>query len=204
MNENYLPLAYLNAWEYCPRRFYIEYELGEMADNEYIVQGRHIHRNVDNEGTHQEENTITHRHQWVWSDRLKVNGIIDAVEEKEGVLIPLEYKKGRQGKHLNDHFQLCAAALCIEERTNKTISYGEIFYYGNRRRQKVEFTSQLRQMTENAIAQCLALSESASAHITTQGKMPPPINNAKKCQACSLKNICLPQEIRYLLKEKVL
>ena len=41
MNENYLPLAYLNAWEYCPRRFYLEYELGEMADNEYILQGRY-------------------------------------------------------------------------------------------------------------------------------------------------------------------
>ncbi len=31
--ENYLPLAYLNAWEYCPRRFYLEYQLGEMEDN---------------------------------------------------------------------------------------------------------------------------------------------------------------------------
>ena len=193
MINNYLPLAYLNAWEYCPRRFYIEYELGEMADNEYILQGRHIHRNVDTEGTHQEEDTITHRHQWVWSDRLKINGVIDAVEEKQGKLIPLEYKKGRQGRHLNDHFQLCAAALCIEERTNQTISYGEIFYYGNRRRQKVEFTPQLRQMTESAIA---------SAHAMTKGKMPPPINNTKKCQACSLKNICMPQEMKYLLKEK--
>lgn len=194
MNENYLPLSYLNAWEYCPRRFYIEYELGEMADNEYILQGRHIHRHVDIEGTQQDEDKIIHRHQWVWSDRLKVNGVIDAVEEKEGELIPLEYKKGRQGKHLNDHFQLCAAALCLEERTNKTISYGEIFYYGNRRRQKVEFTFQLKQMTENAIV---------SAQTNTQGKMPPPINNTKKCQACSLKNICLPQEIKLLLKEKV-
>ena len=25
MNQDYLPLAYLNAWEYCPRRFYLEY-----------------------------------------------------------------------------------------------------------------------------------------------------------------------------------
>ena len=193
MNENYLPLAYLNAWEYCPRRFYLEYELGEMADNEYILQGRYLHRNVDIEGTYQDEAILTHRHQWVWSDRLKVNGVIDAVEEKDGELIPLEYKKGRQGRHLNDHFQLCAAALCLEERTNKTISYGEIFYYGNRRRQKVEFTSQLRQMTEQAIT---------LAHATALGKMPPPINNSKKCQACSLKNICLPKEMKYLLQEK--
>ena len=191
MNENYLPLAYLNAWEYCPRRFYLEYELGEMADNEYILQGRYLHRNVDIEGTHNEEGILTHCHQWVWSDRLKVNGVIDAVEENDGELIPLEYKKGCQGRHLNDHFQLCAAALCLEERTKKTISYGEIFYYGNRRRQKVEFTPQLRQMTEQAIT---------LAHATALGKMPPPINNNKKCQACSLKNICLPKEMKHLLQ----
>lgn len=44
-----------------------------MADNEYILQGRHIHRNVDTKGTHQEEDTITYRHQWVWSDRSILN-----------------------------------------------------------------------------------------------------------------------------------
>lgn len=32
--------------------------LGEMADNEYILQDRHVHRNVDVEGTHQEKNII--------------------------------------------------------------------------------------------------------------------------------------------------
>jgi len=48
MTENYLPLA-LNAWEYCPRRFYLEYQLGEMEDNEHII-GRYLHRNIDEEG----------------------------------------------------------------------------------------------------------------------------------------------------------
>ncbi|MDM3846553.1 MAG: hypothetical protein PT120_00040 [Aphanizomenon gracile PMC649.10] len=32
-------------------------------------------------------------------------------------------------QHLNDHFQVCAAALCLEERTGRTITYGEIFYH---------------------------------------------------------------------------
>ncbi|MBM0740353.1 hypothetical protein JOY44_01750 [Phormidium sp. CLA17] len=39
MND-YLPLSYLNAREYCPRRFYLEYMLGEMADNEHILLHR--------------------------------------------------------------------------------------------------------------------------------------------------------------------
>jgi CRISPR-associated exonuclease Cas4 len=191
--EDYLPLAYLNAWEYCHRRFYLEYVLGEMEVNEHILLGQHLHRNVDDEGVSKEGDTLVHRSQWVWSDRLKVSGVIDAVEERDNQLIPLEYKKGKMAKHLNDHFQLCAAALCLEERLGKRIEYGEIFYYANRRRQKVEFSDSLRTMTEQAIAM---------AWKTSVGKMPAPIQNSKKCEACSLKRICLPQEIKQLLLER--
>ncbi|WP_088889835.1 CRISPR-associated protein Cas4 [Leptolyngbya ohadii] len=192
MNEAYLPLAYLNAWEYCPRRFYFEYVLGEMEDNEHIILGRHLHRNINEEAVIQEGDTRIHQQQWVWSDRLQVSGIIDAVEEREGQLIPIEYKKGKMAKHLSDHFQLCGAALCLEERTGQSIAQGEIFYHANRRRQKVIFTPQLRQMTEEAIA---------SAQAADQKPMPPPIDHAKKCQACSLQGICLPFEVKHLRQQ---
>ncbi|MEA5472498.1 CRISPR-associated protein Cas4 [Spirulina sp. 06S082] len=189
MTDHYLPLSYLNAWEYCPRRFYWEYVVGEMADNEHIILGRHLHRNIDEPGESREGDVLVRRQQWVWCDRLQVKGIIDAVEEKEGILVPLEYKKGRANKHLNDHFQLCGAALCLEERTGKSIAFGEIFYHGNRRRDRVEFTSDLRRATEVAIA---------SARETAVGSMPAPIDNSRKCRDCSLKGICLPKELKYL------
>lgn len=194
MIENYLPLAYLNAWEYCPRRFYLEYELGEMEDNEHILIGRHLHRNIDEEGITQEGDTLVHRHQWVWCDRLQISGIIDAVEERDRQLIPLEYKKGKMANHLNDHFQLCAAALCLEERTGHSIAYGEIFYHSNRRRQQVMFTPQLREATEQAIV---------AAQMAAKGAMPRPIEHPKKCQACSLQGICLPFEVKQLLQEVI-
>jgi CRISPR-associated exonuclease Cas4 len=187
--ENYLPLAYLNAWEYCPRRFYFEYVLGEMADNEHIILGRHVHRNIDQERVIREGETTIHQQQWVWSDRLGVSGIIDAVEETYGELVPIEYKKGKMGKHLSDHFQLCAAGLCLEDRLGCTIVQGEIFYHANRRRQKVPFTPELRQMTEQAIADAIAACDRP---------MPAPIDNPRKCQACSLQEMCLPKEMRLL------
>ncbi|KOP27689.1 CRISPR-associated protein Cas4 [Hapalosiphon sp. MRB220] len=192
MNENYLPLAYLNAWEYCPRRFYLEYVLGEMEDNEHIILGRHLHRNINEELVITEGDTVIRQQQWVWSDRLKIAGIIDAVEESEGQLIPVEYKKGKMAQHLNDHFQLCGAALCLEERTGRSIAYGEIFYHANRRRQTVAFTPQLRQATENAIA---------LAQVAANQQMPAPINNTKKCSSCSLQRICLPFEVKALRAE---
>ena len=94
--------------------------------------------------------------------------------------------------HLNDHFQLCAAALCLEERTRRSITYGEIFYHGNRRRQKVVFTPQLREATKQAIA---------AARMAAKGAMPAPIEHPKKCQACSLQGICLPFEVKQLQRE---
>jgi CRISPR-associated exonuclease Cas4 len=191
MTENYLPLAYLNAFEYCPRRFYWEYVLGEMVDNEHILIGRYLHRNINEEETIQEGDKIIHKQQWVWSDLLQIKGIIDAVEETDNQLVPVEYKKGKMAKHLNDHFQLCASAICLEENTGKTINYGEIFYHGNRHRQVVNFTEQLRLATKEAIN---------SAHQTATESMPLPINNSNKCRDCSLKTICLPQEIKTLLK----
>ncbi len=190
--ENYLPLAYLNAWEYCPRRFYLEYVLGEMEDNEHIILGRHLHRNINQESVIQEEERLIHQQQWVWSDRLLVSGVIDAVEDREGHLVPLEYKKGKMARHLNDHFQLCAAALCLEERTGREIVYGEIFYHANRRRQKVSFTPELRQATEAAIA---------AARQAVNRPMPVPIDHPKKCHSCSLMSICLPLEVKQLLQE---
>lgn len=189
MTENYLPLAYLNAWEYCHRRFYLEYVLGEMEDNEHILLGRHLHRNINEETVITEGDTVIHQQQWVWSDRLKIAGIIDAVEETNGQLIPVEYKKGKMAQHLNDHFQLCGAGLCLEERTGNTIAYGEIFYHANRRRQTVAFTPELRQATEQAIV---------LAQLAVQKDMPAPINHTKKCQSCSLQRICLPFEVKAL------
>lgn len=188
-DETYLPLSYLNAWEYCHRRFYLECVLGEFEHNEHTVTGTHIHRHIDNETTRREGDTIIHQQQCVWSDRLMISGIIDAVEETHGILVPIEYKKGRMGKHLSDHFQLCGAALCLEERMGKTIEYGEIFYHANRRRERVMFTPQLRQTTEAAIA---------AARIAGDFPIPAPINHPKKCQACSLQYICLPNEMRLL------
>jgi CRISPR-associated exonuclease Cas4 len=190
--ENYLPLSYLNAWEYCPRRFYLEYVLGEFQSNEHIVLGTHLHRNIDEDAIRQEGETRIYQQQWVWSDRLQVSGVIDAVEETHEQLVPLEYKKGKMANHLSDHFQLCAAALCIEERLGRSIAYGEIFYYGNRRRQRVVFSEALRRATEEAIG---------AAQAAVFGTMPPPIDHKKKCQSCSLQGICLPFEVRQLRLE---
>ncbi|NJM60704.1 MAG: CRISPR-associated protein Cas4 [Oscillatoriales cyanobacterium RU_3_3] len=194
MNEDFLPLAYLNAWEYCHRRFYLEYELGEMEDNEHILMGRHLHRNINEEGVSEEEGVTIHRQQWVWSDRLLVSGIIDAVEERDGLLIPLEYKKGKMGNHLNDRFQLLRCCFVFGRTFGTRNCLGRNFLCSQQAAAENYFSPQLRQMTETAIW---------AAKKAVTGAIPPPIDNAKKCQDCSLQGICLPFEVKQLRQEMI-
>ncbi|MCS6959182.1 MAG: CRISPR-associated protein Cas4 [Pseudanabaenaceae cyanobacterium SKYGB_i_bin29] len=194
-DEDFLLLSSLNAWEYCPRRFYLEYVLGEMQQNEHIVWGRYLHELVNEGGVERHDDVLLRRQQWVWSNRLGIYGLIDLVEEKDGLLVPVEYKKGKMNRHINDHIQLCAAGLCLEEMTGKRVDWGAIFYHGNRRRERVSFTTVLRELTEKSIDQARLMSRSKS--------IPAPIKKKSKCRDCSLLSICLPDEVLLLRSESV-
>jgi CRISPR-associated exonuclease Cas4 len=233
---DYLPLSMLNQLAYCERRFWLMYVCGEMAINAPVLEGIQQHRRVHESGRERDGERVIHRRVYVWSDRLRISGLADLVEERpasEGErpsdvdnalsieaplqdpdalpwfddepatsggdarfapsLLPVEYKRGRKGRWLNDRLQLCAQALCLEERTGQTIARGEIFYWRSRRRVEVPFTSELRAQTEAAVARAFALLEA--------GQMPPPIEQRAKCRECSVEGICLPREVIQLAKD---
>jgi len=152
-----LSISYLNALEYCPRRFYYECALSEFLDNAHVVEGTMRHERSDSGRTTSEDGVTTHRRVWVWSERLRLSGFADVVEEQEGRLLPIEYKKGRMGEWLNDHVQLCAQALCLEEMLSCDIAHGYVFYFGSARREEVAFTDVLRRHTEEAIELAFSL-----------------------------------------------
>lgn len=198
--DEYLPISMLNQLEYCERRFYLMHVMGEMEVNAHVLEGTFRHEQVHTAGTSREGETLIHRRVYVWSDELCIAGFADVVEELpspvgkegggEGELVPVEYKKGRMGKWLNDHIQLCAQALCIAERTGAVVPKGYIFYFGSRHREEVEFTPELRQRTAQSIER---------AHqIVAAGCLPPPLENYNKCRDCSLEPVCLPREVRLL------
>jgi len=193
-----LSISYLNALEYCPRRFYYECALSEFVDNVHTVEGTMRHERSDSGITTTQDGITTLRRVWVWSERLRLSGFADVVEEDAGQLTPIEYKKGKMGEWLNDHVQLCAQALCLEEMLSRHIEKGYIFYFGSVRREEIVFTAALRQHTEEAIALAFTLLE--------RGTLPPPLvgKNTRrdglpsyhpKCRDCSLEPLCLPREV---------
>jgi CRISPR-associated exonuclease Cas4 len=193
-----LSISYLNALEYCPRRFYYECVLSEFLDNAHVVEGIARHERSDSGRMTNEDGIVTRRRVWVWSQRLRLSGFADVVEEQEGELVPIEYKKGKMGAWLNDHVQLCAQALCLEEMRQCHIPRGYVFYFGSAHREEVVFNEALRRHTEETVRLAFELIE--------RGELPAPLvgKQAKqgqlpslhpKCRDCSLEPLCLPREV---------
>jgi CRISPR-associated exonuclease Cas4 len=183
---DYLPISYLNQLEYCQRRFWLMFVLGEMEVNAPVLEGTLEHERAHTPGREAEDGVVTHRRVYVYS------GFVDLVEETGGQWAPVEYKRGKMGKWLNDHVQLCAQALCLEERTGQAVVEGAIFYFGSRRRERVARTAELRAKTEASVARAFEL--------LAAGHLPPPTERMAKCHDCSLEPVCLPREVRELNK----
>ncbi len=185
-----MPISMLNQLEYCERRFWLMFVQGEMEINAPVLEGIWQHERAHTAGTERQGEEVTLRRVYVYSEDLRLTGFVDIVEMKGGEICPVEYKRGKMGRWLNDHIQLCAQAMCLEERTGRKIGYGFIFYFGSRRRERVDFTLELRAKTRASVRRAFDLLE--------KGRMPPPLENLRKCRDCSLEPICLPREVRKL------
>jgi len=205
---DFLPISHLNAYAYCPRRFYYEFALGEMVINEHVLEGQQLHERVDMPGSRVRDERAQFRHIYLCAPLLGLIGYCDLLEAegetrdlvelaREEKLYPVEYKKGKMGRWISDHVQLCAQALALEEVIELapgSIRHGYVFYIGSARRDEVMFDEALRQHTLAALAE--------ARRIAMQEVPPVPITNWRKCRDCSLEPICLPREVLALHKEK--
>ena len=97
--------------------------------------------------------------------------------------MPVEYKHGRSKENDADRLQLCAQAMALEEMLLCDVPSGAIFYAETRRRETVEMTPQLR---EKAMSMAIEMND-----LFRRGHTPK-VRPGKHCNACSLKEICLP------------
>ena len=80
--------------------------------------------------------------------------------------------------------QLAAQAMCLEEMFSTEVPEGAIFYGESRRREIVDITSDLRTEVEKMFEE---MHQYYNRHYT------PKVKYSKSCNACSLKDICLPK-----------
>ncbi|MGD1913074.1 MAG: CRISPR-associated protein Cas4 [Rivularia sp. (in: cyanobacteria)] len=185
-NTDYITIASLNQYSYCPHRCWRMFCLGEFTDNQYTIEGTSLHERVHTVGDVNQGDTWQVRAIWLKSEKYKLIGKSDLIELENGEWYPVEYKRGKKGEWDNDELQVCAQALCLEEMTGKNITTGYIYYAQNNKRQLVEINQDLRKETIATIAEITKLLET--------GKMPPAIYS-KRCKGCSLFQQCLPKAV---------
>lgn len=184
MDSDYIPIAALNQYAYCPHRCWRMFCVGEFVDNHSTIEGTSLHERVHSPGEGHREEIWQIRAIWLKSQRYKLVGKADLIEESNGNWYPVEYKRGSKGEWDNDELQVCAQAICLEEMTGKPVNLGYVYYAQSHQRQPVEISVELRQ-------QAIATIESVSTMLQT-GNMPSAIYS-KRCQGCSLYQQCLPQ-----------
>lgn len=183
-NTEYIQIAALNQYAYCPHRYWRMFCAGEFTDNQYTIEGTNLHERVHTMGDIHGGDTWEIRAIYLKSETYNLMGKSDLIEIVAGEYYPIEYKRGRKGQWDNDELQVCAQALCLEEMIGQTINMGYIYYAHSHQRQPVEINQQLRQ---NTIATITAITD-----LLTMGKIPQP-SYSKRCQGCSLYSQCLPK-----------
>ena len=179
------PLSLLNDFLYCERRAALKVIEGWRGTNEHTVVGDSVHERADASSYETVKGVKLLRALPVWSERLGLNGRCDIVERHpDGSLVPVEFKKGRRRKFDNDDAQLCAQALCLEEMFGQHIPRGAIFHARSKRRREVEFTEDLRRLTEESVE---------AMHRLIDEECVPRAVHKPQCAECSLFDHCLPE-----------
>ena len=195
--DEYLMLSGIQHFVVCRRQWALIHIEQQWEENYRTADGRVMHRNVHDAGFHEKRgDLVISRAMAVSSQRLGISGECDAVEfrkDSSGIEIfglegrysvtPVEYKRGQPKEDPCDEMQLAAQAMCLEEMLCCRIDTGFLYYGETHRRLKVEINEQLRQDTENALREM---------HELFRKRYTPKVKRSKACNACSLKNICLP------------
>jgi CRISPR-associated exonuclease Cas4 len=189
-----IALSALNHFLYCTRRAALIHVEGIFVDNHHTLQGNIVHEHADLGGYEVAKDVTMLRALPVWSERLGLSGKCDIVEQHPGgALVPVEYKKSKRRQFDNDDLQLCAQALCLEEMFARPVERGAVFHAASKRRREVEFTAELRALTEQTATAVRALWSSQISDFKSQIPALPSAVLKPQCAECSLYELCLPE-----------
>ena len=197
-----VPARMVNEFVYCPRLAYLMWGQAEWAETGDTVDGRRVHTQVDRpnkplpdpEALDADDDKVVSRSLTLSSEKLGVIAKIDIAEAEDGVVTPVDYKRGKrphvaQGAYEPERIQVCLQAMLLEEHGYR-VEEGTIWYAESRERVRIVLNDELRLSAKEAVSRL----RSVVAH----GHIPPPLRDSPKCPRCALVSICLPDEMRAL------
>jgi CRISPR-associated exonuclease Cas4 len=189
--DDLIPISALSHACYCERRYALVHLEQVWEENQFTAEGQVLHERVDVE--HHESRRLF-RQEYGMAVRSLKQGLIgkcDLVElwyADDGRVMrvsPVEFKRGREKESDVDRIQLCAQALCLEEMLDIAVESGQLYYLQEHRRVDVHLDRELRDKTQALIERIIQIGES--------GKTPAAEYEKKKCDRCSLVDLCMPK-----------
>lgn len=202
--EEYLMLSGIQHFAFCKRQWALIHVEQQWNENLRTVEGNIFHKKAhDGFISEKRGNILISRGMSVFSRTLGINGICDIVEfhreDSRGISLhgrdgrylvyPIEYKKGQPKENEADVLQMAAQAMCLEEMLGCEIDKGYLYYGEIKRRTEVLLNEHIRQRVREVFQEM---------HQYYERRYTPMVKRTKACNACSLKDLCLPQ----LLKKK--
>ncbi len=196
--DEYLMISGIQHFKFCRRQWALIHIEQQWEENVHTVMGELMHKRVhDPYITEKRKDVFVVRALPISSRALGISGECDVVEFhkcEDGIklhghrglysIYPIEYKKGKPKLTQEDKLQLAAQAMCLEEMFSAEILEGAIFYGETRRRENVEIDETLRDEVRKMFQEM---------HQYYERKYTPKVKYSKSCNACSLKEICLPK-----------
>jgi CRISPR-associated exonuclease Cas4 len=193
-----LQMSGIQHFCFCRRQWALIHIEQQWTENLRTAEGRLEHDRAHDESfVEKRGNLILLRGMRVRSQRLGLSGCCDVVEfraDPNGVTLngwdgrwtpmPVEYKHGRSKENDADRLQLCAQAMALEEMLVCEVPRGALFYEETRRREIVELTEDLRRKTQDMAEEM---------HRYFARGYTPKVKTGTFCNACSLKELCLPK-----------
>lgn len=183
-----IPLSALQHWLFCPRQCALIHVERLWAENRFTAEGRVLHERADEGRPESRDGIRVLRAVQVASEAHALHGVADVVEMRGAAPYPVEYKRGRPKAHRADEVQLCAQAICLEEMTGQPVPEGALFYGSKRRRKAVAIDHGLRTLT-------LGIADDVRDAMAS-GRLPAPVHEPARCDACSMRELCRPQALR--------
>ena len=199
--EDWLQLSGLQHFAFCRRQWALIHIESQWAENYRTVDGSLMHENAHDQGLRKSRgDVLIVRGLAIHSAQLGVSGQCDVVEfhrdpggitlrDRDGLWrpYPVEYKRGKPKDGQADVLQLCAQAMCLEEMLCCTVPEGALYYGETRHRLTVQFAAGLREQVQDSFSEM---------HELYRRSHTPKVKPSKGCNACSLKELCVPKLMR--------
>ena len=188
MTSELINVSDLNQYSYCPRRYWYLHFYDTQGKNYERIEGKTKHENQSTQGNWLNE-------LYLESEAIGLKGKIDILDLEDDRVVPVERKRAESGDYYkSDEIQLAGYCMLLEDHLNESVREGAIYLYETDQRMHIPITADQRE----AVREQIEAIQSMSAE-----NIPPFTDNPKKCEACSAREYCMPEETARLEPEKV-